>query len=84
MRHYEGTALAGGAPLKVSLTRRGVALRLFNRHAADLLEVSFDGGTKFYPVKAASELAENALFHFFFVRAPGGNNISWSALVAEG
>jgi hypothetical protein len=80
--HRNGTAVTAPARVAPRIRGKGFRIRIKNLDALNDLEISFNSGEMFYPISPGDELAEDANFHFFFVRAvlQGGTPLANAAL----
>lgn len=83
MRATHSAGTISSTAVKVATVKgRGFRVRIKNT-GSNVLGVSFDAGHTFYPVAAGAELAEDIVFHYFYLVASAGNT-TYSALLFEG
>lgn len=83
VKHYNGTATT--TPTKVALNRKGFSMVLANLDTVgnSTVEVSFDGGAKYFTLQAGyPPIRIQGQFFYFWVKSDG--NADYCAIVEEG
>ena len=78
LEHLNGSASAAG--VRLSGSKKGFRIRIRNLDASNSLGISFSAGREFFLLAPGEELAEDANFHYFFLRAVTGGDAELAAV----